>query len=229
MLSASLYGKEVSNDDTLVSSYDNEDDRSPIERRTSHSIHLARNHLVCNIVLQLLIFAAMLFFALAENWCTLKKNSIVGLLFLHYKGENYLLYHYRSEDLCTDQFPIGIEECKRVIWFALAGFAAIPLIVTGLVLNLYSILHLTNTICANRIRLLRRSEVMVLMSLCYVGAVAVWGVVSTAVTRIRDVRVCFYGAALTSLIAFISTWCYYKALANIKKERLVSKLINFDD
>eukprot|EP00826_Nyctotherus_ovalis_P039743 TRINITY_DN3840_c0_g4_i3.p1 TRINITY_DN3840_c0_g4~~TRINITY_DN3840_c0_g4_i3.p1 ORF type:complete len:174 (+),score=9.02 TRINITY_DN3840_c0_g4_i3:158-679(+) len=123
MLSASLYGKEVSNDDTLVSSYDNEDDRSPIERRTSHSIHLARNHLVCNIVLQLLIFAAMLFFALAENWCTLKKNSIVGLLFLHYKGENYLLYHYRSEDLCTDQFPIGIEECKRVIWFALAGFA----------------------------------------------------------------------------------------------------------
>ena len=67
---------------------------------------------------------------------------------------------------------------------------------------------------------------MVIMSLCYVISVGLWIFMSTAITQMEYLRMSFYGIAGVSLVAMMSTWCYYKALANIKKERLVNKLIN---
>lgn len=67
------------------------------------------------------------------------------------------------------------------------------------------------------------------MSLCYAAAVGVWAFMSTAVTRFEGIRMSFYGSAGIAVASVVSTWCYYKSLAKIKKERLVTKLINDED
>lgn len=67
------------------------------------------------------------------------------------------------------------------------------------------------------------------MSLCYAISAGAWLFLSTAVTKLLNMRISFYGTAAIALISIMSTWCYYRSLAKIKKERLVKMLINDTD
>jgi len=67
------------------------------------------------------------------------------------------------------------------------------------------------------------------MLLCYLLAVGSWIFMSTAIAKLEDLRISFYGTACIAIISIMSTWCYYRSLAKIKKERLVKKLINDTD
>ena len=96
-------------------------------------------------------------------------------------------------------------------------------------LNLYSIFHLVNSIYMHRIKFFRKSGVMAIMCLAYGIGIFGWTTASTAVMQFKNTRLSFYMAAPVTLLAIVSTWYYYNALANIEKERFVRRLINDTD
>jgi len=63
-------------DEAVISSYDNDEDPIPIQARTIRSVSFARNYLLCNIVIQCLLFACILFFILTEDWYSVKVHLV---------------------------------------------------------------------------------------------------------------------------------------------------------
>lgn len=63
-------------DEALIANYDNEEDTIPIKAKTARSVSFARNYLICNVVIQCLLFAFIIFFVLTEEWYIL--NVIVS-------------------------------------------------------------------------------------------------------------------------------------------------------
>lgn len=70
---------------------------------------------------------------------------------------------------------------------------------------------------------------MAIMSICYIGGMGAWIFMSTGITSFKSLRMSFYGTAGIAIASIMSTWCYYRSLSKIKKERLVKKLINDTD
>eukprot|EP00826_Nyctotherus_ovalis_P041900 TRINITY_DN4269_c0_g3_i7.p1 TRINITY_DN4269_c0_g3~~TRINITY_DN4269_c0_g3_i7.p1 ORF type:complete len:112 (+),score=0.40 TRINITY_DN4269_c0_g3_i7:81-416(+) len=62
----------ASNDEAVIAFYDTNDDFLPTKVETARSVSFARNYLICNIIVQCLLFALIVFFVLAENWYTIK-------------------------------------------------------------------------------------------------------------------------------------------------------------
>lgn len=74
----SFYTHSAIVEEALISSHDIDDDKDPIpiNAKTARSVSFAKNYIVCNIVIQCLLFASLLFFVLTEDWYALKVDIV---------------------------------------------------------------------------------------------------------------------------------------------------------
>eukprot|EP00826_Nyctotherus_ovalis_P063763 TRINITY_DN9351_c0_g3_i1.p1 TRINITY_DN9351_c0_g3~~TRINITY_DN9351_c0_g3_i1.p1 ORF type:complete len:115 (-),score=16.34 TRINITY_DN9351_c0_g3_i1:580-924(-) len=72
---------KASNDEAVIPSYDIEEDQDPlpIKAKTARSVSLARNYILCNVIIQCALLALILFFVLIEDWYRLKESLCVSI------------------------------------------------------------------------------------------------------------------------------------------------------